>query len=345
MVHCKVMTEKKGLLLLNLGTPKSPAPEDVGVYLKEFLMDPFVIDIPALFRWILVNILIVPKRKVASGLLYQKIWKDRGSPLLYHTQDLLQKVRARISSDTYAEMCMRYGTPSIREGLEKLRRQGVTSLTVLPLYPQYSLAATESSIEKTKAVLKQMHWSVTPRFVPPFFKEAGFLDAFVSIIRPRWQAEKYDKLLFSFHGLPERQVRKTDPSGQVCVCDARCCLTLNSSNQNCYRAQSYATARALAEKLGLKDDQYLVGFQSRLGTTPWIKPYSDMYYERLPKEGVKKLLVASPSFVADCLETVEEISMRGKEQFLENGGEVLDLVPSLNSNDGWADAVVKIAHV
>lgn len=331
---------KQGLLLLNLGTPKSPEPEDVGEYLKEFLMDPFVIDIPFPLRWFLVHVLIVPKRKHASSELYKKVWTDRGSPLLFHTQDLLEKVRAGLQPASAVEMCMRYGEPSIEAGLEKLRVAGVSRLCVLPLYPQYSLAATESSIQRIKEVLRQMDWKPALFFVPPFFSEPAFLDVFAAQVTEQWKEGMFDKVLFSFHGLPERQVKRTDPSGKYCVCNEQCCFTLVEQNKNCYRAQSYETARQIAKRVGLEASQYLVAFQSRLGRTPWIKPHSDMYYETLPLEGTKKLLVVSPSFVADCLETVEEISLRGRAQFLERGGEKLELVPSLNAGDAWARTVV-----
>lgn len=334
------MAGKPGVLLLNLGTPKSPEPQDVGIYLKEFLMDPYVIDIPFLARWFLVNVLIVPKRKHASSLLYKKIWTDRGSPLLFYTEDLLRKVRPK-TPHLAVEMCMRYGEPSIEKGLAALRNQGVSSLTVLPLYPQYSLAASESSKDRVHKVLKKTGWSVPVEFVPPFFENEKFLDAFVTRIQEKQKVKKYDKVLFSFHGLPERQVKRA-ASHATCVCDEKCCLILEERNKDCYRAQSYATARLLAQRLGLNESDYTVAFQSRLGRTPWIKPYSDHFYETYPKQGIKRLLVVSPSFVADCLETVEEISIRGREQFLENGGEELDLVPSLNAEESWVDAVADL---
>ena len=336
------MNSKIGLLLVNLGTPESPSPKDVGVYLREFLMDPLVIDIPAFYRFLLVNFLIVPFRSRSSASLYQKVWTDRGSPLLFHSQDLTEKVSQEVGEHATTRLAMRYGNPSIREGLEAFHREGIRRVVVFPLYPQYSLAATESSVQKVRSVAKAEGWQFDFEFVPPFYIEKAFIDAFEEVGRP-FIDKGFDKVLFSFHGLPERQVKKTDPSGQYCLEQKSCCEKIVSENVLCYRAHCYATARELARRFSLSDRDYVIGFQSRLGRTPWIQPYSDKFYETLPAEGVKRLLVFSPSFVADCLETLEEIAIRGNEQFRENGGEKIELVPSLNSEDIWVKAVVQLA--
>lgn len=330
---------KRGVLLVNLGTPNSTSPEDVGIYLKEFLMDPLVIDIPYLARWILVNWLVIPKRKFASAKLYENIWTDRGSPLLFHSEDLTRELGKILEVPVW--LAMRYGKPSLDSALEKIRESGVTDLTVVPLYPQYSLSATESSVVQIKKLLQQNGMSgLTVDFLPAFYNQDSYLDAVAEISKPYLDEFAPDKVLFSFHGLPERHVKKTDLSGKHCLALEGCCEVLVPANKNCYRAQSFWTAKWLAKRLGIKD--YVVGFQSRLGRTPWIRPYSDHFYESLPKEGVKRLAVLSPSFVADCLETLEEIGLRAEEQFKEAGGSELLLVPSLNAHPVWVRALKEI---
>lgn len=334
---------KTGVILLNLGTPRSPQPADVGAYLREFLMDPYVIDIPAPLRWFLVNVLIVPRRKHASGALYRKIWNEKGSPLLYHHLELAVKVQQRLGKSYLVAPAMRYVEPSVEEAVGMLKEAGVDRLICCPLYPQYSLAATESSVVHVEKLAKKVLPGVPLTFLPPFYAEPAYLDAVASVSAPYLQ-KPFDKVLFSFHGLPERQVKKTDPSGQHCLVSATCCDSIGVNNAMCYRAQSFVTAREVAKRLGLQQAQWDVGFQSRLGRTPWIRPYSDAFYRELPSQGVKHLTVLCPSFVADCLETLEEVQLRGLEEFRQHGGESLTLVPSLNSEDVWAEAVASLTR-
>jgi ferrochelatase len=338
------VVQKKGLLLINLGTPESFEPKHVGRYLREFLMDPLVIDIPKVIRWILVNILIVPRRSHASAKLYKKVWMKEGSPLLVHTQALESKVQKRLSERFEVVAAMRYGKPSIRQAILKLKESGVKEVVVLPLYPQYSLAATESSIVKAKEVFEEILPEAKIQFIPYFYQTEAYINAVTAVTQKYMKNVSWDRVLFSFHGLPERQVKKTDSTGSHCLKLSDCCKEINQANQNCYRAQSFATARALAERLGIKDGQYEVAFQSRLKGAPWIRPFSDDFYRELPKRGVKKLVVVSPSFVADCLETLEEVQMRGKEEFVENGGDDLVLIPSLNAEEPWVEAVGQIVE-
>ncbi len=344
MLEIQVVTaqSKKALLLLNLGSPASPEPKDVGEYLKEFLMDPFVIDIPAVFRWILVHWLVIPKRSYASSELYKKVWTEKGSPLVNFTKELTEKVQRLLGEQTDVRFCMRYGSPSIESVVDELKDH--SEITLLPLYPQYSLAASESSEAKVREVLKAKGFKGELKVIPAFYREPLFLDAVAEVSRKHLGQKPWDKVLFSFHGLPERQVKKLDPTGSHCRADTTCCESLHAGNQQCYRAQCYFTAKEVAKRLGLNESQYLVAFQSRLGRTPWIKPHSDLLYESLPKEGVKRLAVLSPSFVADCLETLEEIEIRGKKQFQEAGGHDLFLVPCLNSEDVWAESLKKLAY-
>jgi ferrochelatase len=338
-----IQTPKKGLVLLNLGTPDSPQPSDVRTYLKQFLMDPYVVDIPFLFRWLLVHGAILPKRPVTSGAAYEKIWTSRGSPLFFHLVDLVARVSEELK-DWQVVPAMRYGKPSIEEALVRLKRDQVKELIIFPLYPQYSLAATESSLSECRKVLAKLNWDVPVRFVPAFFEEQSFISAFVKVAQKSLQQYPFDHILFSFHGLPERQVKKTDPSGSYCLSQPHCCDQILPVNQNCYRAQCYRTAHLMAQQMRLTQDQYTVCFQSRLGRTPWIKPFSDAFYRELPKRGVKKLAVICPSFVADCLETLEEVQIRGREEFVLHGGEDLKLVPSLNSSEAWVESVVQLVQ-
>lgn len=336
------MAQKKGLLLINLGTPDSYEAHHVGPYLREFLMDPLVIDIPKVLRWFLVNVLIVPKRSRDSAKLYKKVWMKEGSPLLVHTMALAQKVREKLSGTHEVVAAMRYGQPAIKKAVLELKETGVEEVVIVPLYPQYSLAATESSIRKAKEVFDEVFPSAKTEVIRYFYHTEWYLNAVAEVSKKYLKDVSWDLVLFSFHGLPERQVMKTDLSKQHCLRTHHCCDQINEANQNCYRAQSYATARALAKKLGLKDNQYEVGFQSRLKGAPWIRPFSDDFYRELPKRGIKRLAVVSPSFVADCLETLEEVQMRGKEEFVENGGEDLTLIPSLNSEEVWVDAICQM---
>lgn len=329
---------KPGVLLVNLGTPDSPRPRDVARYLREFLMDPLVIDIPFLARWVLVNGVIAPFRSRSSGKLYETIWTEAGSPLLVFHRALGEAFEQKFGEDYHVEIAMRYGKPSIQAGLNSLIKKGANRLIVAALYPQYSLAATESTHREVRRVAAKAPWKVPLTFVDPFYQEPAFIDAFAHQVRPFLKDEP-DWVLFSFHGLPERQVKKTDPSGQHCFASSSCCDTIGNRNQYCYRAHSFATARAIAEKLDIHPESWGVGFQSRLGREPWIRPYTDEWYDLLPKQGVKKLLVVCPAFVADCLETLEEIRVRGQEAFEKAGGESVTLVPSLNAEPKWVQAL------
>lgn len=333
----------RGLLLLNLGTPDEPKAPAVRRYLREFLGDPRVLDINAVGRSLLLNVVILPRRPARSAEAYQQIWDPtRGSPLLYHSRDLTERVAARLGDGWRVQLAMRYGQPSIADALAALEAAEVDRIVVLPLFPQYAASSTGTAVARVME-LAQERWNVPALdFVPAFFGDPRFLDAFAAVARPVIDDFRPDHMLFSFHGLPVRQVVKTDRTGTVCFQSAGCCDTL--ANPHCYRAQSYATARSLAERLELGADGYTVCFQSRLGRTPWIQPYTDVVLDELPKKGVKRLAVMCPAFVADCLETLEEIGMRAREQWRAAGGEELRLVPSLNATPAWVEAVASIAE-
>lgn len=333
-----------GLLLCNLGTPDQPTAASVRQYLRPFLSDPRVLDIHPVGRWLLLNLIILPLRSRKSAAAYRKIWSERGSPLLWHSEDLVAAVREQLGPDWAVELGMRYGNPSIGSALEKLRNAGAERVVVFPLYPQYAVSSTGSTVAEVFRLAARPWSPPSLTFVEAFYDDPGFIDAFAAVGGPILKTAEPDHVLMSFHGLPERHMRKTDATGQHCLASANCCDTMVPANRACYRAQSYATARALASRLGLTEGSWSVSFQSRLGRTPWIHPYTDVVIPRLAADGKKRLVVFSPAFVADCLETVEEIGMRAKEQFVAAGGEQLTLVPSLNATPVWVEAVLALAR-
>jgi ferrochelatase len=335
----------KALILLNLGTPDAPKTPEVRRYLRQFLMDPYVVDIPWFFRALLVYGVILPTRPAKSAEAYRKVWTQNGSPLLHYLLALTEKVSKLLGSSWITLPAMRYGNPSVESAFRKLAQspEPLEEIVVLPLYPQYSLAATESSIAEARQFAKKHTPSVPLKVIGAFYDRPEFLDAFKAEIESTLKNFEYDHLLFSFHGLPERQIKRVDATGSYCLAAETCCDKVGDANRHCYRAQCFATAHALAKRLGISPERYTVSFQSRLGRTPWIKPYTDILYREFPKRGIKRLAVACPAFVSDCLETLEEIKMRGLEDFRKEGGEDLQLIPSLNASDPWAKGVVAIA--
>ncbi len=334
---------KTGLLLINLGTPKSPTTKEVRTYLAEFLSDPRVIDIHPIARWLLLHGIILRTRPKKSAEAYRQVWTDRGSPLLFHTQDLAKKVGAILGDSWTVTACMRYGQPSIQSAFDALLAKDVDRIVVLPLFPHYAASSTGSAVEEVYRVANTQ-WNIPPISVcGSFYQAPGFVKAFAEVGQKTLQANNWDHVLFSFHGLPERHIKKSDPTHQHCLATAQCCDNITSANRYCYRAQTVATARLLAHKLGIQKEQYTICFQSRLGRTPWITPYTDKVIDDLAASGKKNLVVFCPAFVADCLETLEEIGLRAKEQFVAAGGDNLVLVPSLNATDTWAQAVADMA--
>jgi len=337
--------DRPGLLLVNLGTPKAPTSAALRPYLREFLLDRRVIDVPALQRNAIVRLFILPFRPRKSAEAYGKIWTAEGSPLLVHSKALRDKGRSRLGDGVVVELAMRYGSPSIGEALSSLRARGVDRIVVFPLYPQYSSAATGSTTEAAYREAGRLWNTPYLQIIPPFFHHAGYLDAVSGAARPVIDRVRPEKVFFSFHGVPERQIVKGDDApGGRCLRRDDCCDHLTDVNRNCYRAQCFATARALADRLGLGPDQAVVCFQSRLGRTPWIRPYTDEVLAEHARAGVRRAVILSPAFVADCLETLEELGMRGAETWREHGGETLALAPCPNADDTWADAVAGIAR-
>ncbi len=333
------MIKKTGILLVNLGTPDSPSNSDVFKYLNEFLTDGRVIDFPWLARQLLVRGIIVPLRYRNSAKTYREIWDaERGSPLKFHTEDLTAKVQTKLGEDYIVEMAMRYQQPSIENALEKFKQEQVHRIVVLPLFPQYSSACNGSVIEKVQHITSK--WLTIPdlKLIHYFYDHPKFIDAFVARGK-QYDFDAYDHILFSYHGLPARHLKNGDLSKCHCLKKADCCAKIETINQHCYRAQCFETTRLIAEKLNLPKDKFTVTFQSRLGKEVWLEPYTVNVIPDLAKQGKKKLLVFSPAFVADCLETLFEIQTEYLELFEEHGGESIQLVESLNSSDLWVDAV------
>lgn len=327
--------KKKGVLLVNLGTPDSTAVPDVRKYLREFLMDKRVIDVPFWKRWMLINLIIAPLRAPKSAKEYRNLFDEKGSPLKYYGFEARDKLRKIVSEEYQIELAMRYQSPSIQEGLESLKN--CASIHVIPLFPQYASASTGSVQDKVMELVKD--WQIIPdiKFTSQFFEEELFLDTIVDNAKKMIKETDYDHFLFSYHGIPERHITKGSV-GDHCKLGS-CCDVLSDNNRYCYRAQCFETTRLLAKKLDLSDDQYTVTFQSRLGKTPWIKPYTDVVLEELADAGKKKVLAFSPSFISDCLETTVEVGETYQEDFIKAGGERWDLVPSLNVEDKWVECL------
>ena len=328
-----------GVLLVNLGTPDSPSVRDVRKYLREFLSDPRVIDTSAFARWLLVNFVIAPIRSSRSAKLYQKIWTSVGSPLLHYSKKQKELLQKKLGDNFHVELAMRYQSPSIQDVLAKFSKLNFEKIIVLPLFPQYASASTGSVHEKIMSMVSR--WLVIPeiKFINSFPNHEGFIHAFTEIGK-KYQPEKYDHVLFSFHGLPERHIKKADNFGH-CLKE-NCCAVLEAKNAGCYRAQCYETARCLAKSLNIAFENYTVCFQSRLGRTPWIKPYSDEVIEALGKNGKKNVLVFAPAFVSDCLETIYEIGIEYDQLFKKCGGAKIQLVESLNDHPAWIDAMAEL---
>ena len=329
-----------GVLLINLGTPDAPQSGPVRTYLREFLSDPRVIDINPVGRKLLLEAIILPLRPAKSAAAYRKVWTEHGSPLLVESLALTDRVRAALAMPV--ELGMRYGNPSLASALRKLIDARVDRIAITPLYPQYSSAATGSSLEEVYRLVGKLDVVPNVSTLPPFYDDPRFIEAFALQGEPVLAREKPDHILFSFHGLPERHVRRTDPTGKHCLESPQCCDSMIDANRDCYRAQCFATARALVARLSLPPGGYTVCFQSRLGRTPWIKPYTDLVLPELFARGVKRIAVFCPAFVADCLETLEEIGLRARDQWLSLGGESLTLIPSLNASEAWVSTLTAL---
>eukprot|EP01047_Picozoa_sp_COSAG01_P015467 COSAG01_NODE_775_length_13698_cov_60.191632_4_plen_350_part_00 len=337
-------TSDTALLLINLGSPNSCDPKDVKTYLGEFLMDEYVIDLPYLLRALLVKGIILNTRPKKSAAAYASIWWDEGSPLMVLSKRLQAKVAAK--SPYPVGLAMRYANPSIQAGIQQLIDQNpnLKQLILFPLYPHYAMATTLTVLEKCKRVLKEHFPQLTAQWVPPFHADSGYVNCIANSIKTAQAHEPFDHLLFSYHGVPERHVRKTDPTNKHCMKVNNCCYSPSPAHQNCYSHHCHYSAQLITRACGLQDDQHSIAFQSRLGADAWLSPATDTRIESLAKAGVKRLAVICPAFVSDCLETLEEIGEEGQEIFKEHGGEHFQLIPCLNEQDDWVDLVLHLAN-
>ncbi|HEU4427485.1 MAG TPA: ferrochelatase [Myxococcota bacterium] len=338
------MTSVTGVLLAQLGTPASPTTGDVRRYLREFLSDPRVIDLPAPARWLLVNLVIAPFRAPRSARAYQAIWTPEGSPLLVHSRAFAEALQRELGGGFRVALGMRYGAPSLAAAFAELCDAGVSRIVALPLYPQLAESSTGTAIAAIRAAAAQRAGAPPLSFVPAFFGDAGFIGAVAEAARPVL-ASGFDHVLFSYHGLPERHVRAADATREHCLASARCCDAPPAAVlASCYRAQCFATTRAVASALALPPERVTTAFQSRLGRDPWIQPWSDEELPRLAARGVKRLAVLCPSFVADCLETLEEVGIRARDQWRALGGDELALAPCVNASPAWVRAAAELVR-
>ncbi len=328
---------RKGIVLINLGSPDSTKVPDVRKYLGQFLMDERVIDKPWLLRALLVKGIIVPFRAPKSAEAYKTIWIKEGSPLIVYTEQLRDALQELVSEPV--EISMRYGNPTPEDAYKALlnRVPEIEEVIVLPLYPHYAMSSYETAVEYMKDFYKRKKYPFKLSFIPPFYNDKDYISALSENIRPYLQ-ENYDHLLFSYHGIPERHIRKSDITGCHCLQSENCCETYSPAHDFCYRHQIRTTTKLVAETLQIPADKYSISFQSRLGKG-WLTPFTDFRFQEMPKEGIKNLLVVCPAFVSDCLETLEEIAIRGKEMFLQAGGESFTMIPCLNTIPLWIETI------
>lgn len=334
---------KQGVLLINLGSPDSTSVQDVRKYLREFLMDGRVLDAPYPIRWGVVNLAILPSRPKQSAEAYEKIWTRQGSPLVVTSRKVQRELQRRMDGGVPVVLAMRYQSPTIESAIASLRLQNVIDLLVVPLFPHYAMSSFETAFVRAQEIAEKNAPEMKLRIIPPYYNDPGYIDALVASAFD-YLNSGFDHLLFSFHGLPERHLRKSDTTGAHCLKTPDCCETPSPAHNTCYRAQCFATVRAFVAAAGVPAEKFSVAFQSRLGRDPWLKPYTDFEIERLAKEGVKKLLVICPAFVSDCLETLEEIAMRGRDLFIGAGGVELLQIPCLNEHPRWMDALENLVR-
>ena len=333
---------KKGILLVNLGSPDSPEPKDVKKYLGEFLMDERVIDIPFIARAALVKGIILKTRPKASAKAYKKIWWDEGSPLIVLSERLQKKLQKETTMPV--ALAMRYGSLTIKKGLQELVDKGVDEVLLFPLYPQFAMATTETITVLAEALRQQYFPNLKIESVPAFYNKPDYIEVLSNAIKQHLEGKKYDHLLFSYHGVPERHIRKSDVTKSHCKIDGSCCVTPSKAHEFCYRHQCLEVTRLVGEQLKLKEGTFSTSFQSRLGFDPWLQPYTDRTIERLGKQGIKNMAIVTPAFVSDCLETLEEIAMEGEEIFHEMGGKEFTTIPCLNDDDAWVNLLSKWIH-
>ncbi len=333
---------KKGVLLVNLGTPDAPSRGAVYRYLKQFLLDPRVVDYPWLPRNLLVRGIIAPFRSGSSAKLYKELWTENGSPLKHYGEIVEKGVQEILGEEYIVRLAMRYQNPSIKSGLDYLMEHQVSDITVFPMFPQYASATTGSVHDEVMRLLRKEQTIPQVNFINSYYDYEPIIDIFVDNAK-EFDLDSYDHIIFSYHGLPQRQLRRADTANH-CLKAENCCQHISIKNQFCYSAQCHATTKAIVGKLGLEAERYTTAFQSRLGPEAWAKPYTSKIIEHEAEKGAKRLLVFSPAFVADCLETIIEIGLEYQEEFEEMGGEKVDLVPSLNDDPRWIQAVADLVR-
>lgn len=327
----------KGILLVNLGSPNSTSVKDVRNYLDEFLMDERVIDVPYLTRCLLVKGIILNTRPKQSAKAYNKVWTNEGSPLIVISEKFTNKVKKHVKAPV--ALAMRYGKPSIETGITELAKKGVTDILLVPLYPQFAMATTETIVVLAERIIRDQFPNIKLSSLPAFYNKQDYIDVLSKSIQETLEKDEYDHLLFSYHGVPERHIKNSDVTGNHCSLNGECCNTKSEAHEFCYRHQCYATTQGVVKKLNLKPGFYSTSFQSRLGKDPWLQPYTDLTINDRAQNGIKKLAVVTPAFVADCLETIEEIGMEAKHEFEENTGEKFTTIPCLNDRDDWVAVV------
>jgi protoporphyrin/coproporphyrin ferrochelatase len=327
----------KGVLLVNLGSPDSTSTQDVRKYLDEFLMDERVIDLPKWLRTFLVRGIILNTRPKKSAKAYKKIWWEEGSPLIVLSERLQMKVRKK--TQVPIALAMRYGNPSIKHGLQELADQKVDEVLIIPLYPQFAMATTETILVLAETLRNKHFPQMQFTSLPAFYNHSDYIRVLSNSIQEALQDKNWEHLLFSYHGVPERHIRKSDITKSHCKMDGKCCFQNSPAHQYCYRHQCEKTTIQVAEYLNLKPDTYSTSFQSRLGLDPWLQPYTDKTVAAFAKKGVKKMAIVTPAFVSDCLETLEEIGMEAVEDFEEKGGEHLEVIPCLNDREDWVNVL------
>ena len=328
----------KGILLNNLGSPDTTETKDVKKYLEEFLMDERVIDIPYWKRYLLIKGIILKTRPKKSGAAYKKIWWKEGSPLVVISERFTKKLIKKV--DLPVALAMRYGSMTMEKGIKELADKGVTEIFLAPLYPHYAMSSYETVVTKAEEIIAAKYPNIKLDVLPAFYNKLGYIKAMSSNIANHLKGFDYDHILFSYHGIPERHILKSDVTKSHCKIDGSCCERNSVAHHTCYRHQCFETTKEIVKTLGLKEGTYSNSFQSRLLKDPWLKPYTDFELEKFPSEGKKKLAVITPAFVADCLETLEEIAMEGKEEFLKFGGTDYKHIPCMNDNDDWVDVMV-----
>lgn len=332
---------RQAVFLINLGSPDSPSVPDVRRYLREFLSDPYVLDTPWPIRQLVLNVAILPRRPRNTAEAYRKIWTVEGSPLVVMSQRVQSLLRKNV--DMPVELAMRYGNPSISTVIQRLLEQKIEEILLIPLYPHYAKSSYETAVVKVQEVLRKLSANIVLKILPPFYKEKDYIHALVASSQD-YLSKSYDHLLFSFHGLPKRHLKLADRSKTHCLVQENCCSLTHPAHETCYRAQAFRTVQEFVTLAHIPQGKYSVAFQSRLGREPWLQPYTDQELELFPSRGIKKLATISPAFVSDCLETIEELGMRGKEIFMNAGGEEFTLIPCLNDHPLWIEALQKFVE-